>query len=189
MRLRTLLCLLAVLSVWFGMVSNSARKIRRAMTEIEKRGGHMMFADQWDFFSSGELPVRHNHPYAPFVHWIRNLIGPEFFASIAAVTVTTAGDDLAFLDMVPRLKALSVEKSTVSDSGLSAIENQTELIYLWLDDTRISDTGLTHLRKMKKLEYLYIRNSLVTDAGIAALKKYLPAARICYGNEPEQKFQ
>ena len=159
------------------------------MTEIEKRDGYAMFADQWSFSSGGDLPARKNSPAPPLVRYIRSLIGPEYFSSIAGLTVMTAGDDLAFLNVVPHLKVLSLEKSTVSDEGLSAIENQTTLIYLWLDDTNISDKGLTHLRKMKKLEYIYIRNSRVTDAGVAALKRHLPGARICYGNEPEQKFQ
>src|SRR5262245_5883460 len=107
MRLRTLLFLLAALSVWFGIVSNSARQTKTAMVEIEKRGGYMMFADQWNFSSGGDLPARRNKPVPALVRYIRSLIGPEYFSHIAGLTVTTAGDDLAFLNVVPHLKVLS----------------------------------------------------------------------------------
>src|SRR6478609_1021020 len=89
MRLRTLLFLLAALSVWFGIVSNSARQTRKAMTEIEKRDGYAMFADQWSFSSGGDLPARKNSPAPPLVRYIRSLIGPEYFSSIAGLTVMT----------------------------------------------------------------------------------------------------
>jgi hypothetical protein len=189
LRLRTLLLVVAVFSIWFGFESNKARRVRLAIAEIEKRRGWIMYSDEWDMSAGGELPIRHGSSTPPPLQWLRGWIGTEYFAGISGVTVTTAGNDLAFLDLMPRLKSLSIEKSTVTDDGLAAIAGQSDLIYLWLDDTRISDAGLLHLRQMKRLKYLYIRNSLVTDAGIAALKRELPRVRICYGTIPEHKIR
>lgn len=187
--LRTLLLAITALSVWLAVETNNARQRRHAIVEIQNRGGHIMYADEWEMFSGGDIPKQHRTSLPVAVQWLRDMLGKEYFVRISGVGVMTAGDDLAFLNMVPHLSSLSIERSAVTDDGLVGIENQTDLIYLWLDDTQVGDKGLDHLRKMKNLKYLYIRNSLVTDVGITQLKKRLPHARICYGNELEHKIQ
>jgi hypothetical protein len=53
--------------------------------------------------------------------------------------VQIAGNDLGFLHLLPKLEILSLEKSNITDQGLSAIASQIRLKFLWLDDTQITD--------------------------------------------------
>jgi hypothetical protein len=180
-RLRTLLLALTAAAVWLGVETNRARNQRQAVAIVQRLEGHIYYDYQWDMHTDFQgIPTRRVGAAPPGPAWLRELVGEDLLVRVTGVSVPTAGDNLKFLKLLPKLHLLSVEKSTVTDDGLDAIENQTSLRYLWLEDTGISDAGLAHLRRMKSLQRLYLYNTNVTEAGVAALKRDLPDTRIHY---------
>jgi Leucine Rich repeat len=197
--LRSLLVLFTLLAVWLAIVANRAREQRRIVTALSQSPGAMLMYDyEWDVSAGGEIPRPRPLGPPPGPSWLRSWLGDEYFTTVIGLFLTggkgegetvPTKEQLKLVHDLRGLRVLSLEKSSITDAGLSAIADQTDLVYLWLDDTAISDSGLAHLRQMRNLKYLYIRNSRVTDAGIDALKQDLPGARICYGNEGVQKIK
>ena len=197
--LRSLLVLFTLLAVWFAIVANRAREQRRIVSALSQWPEAMILYDyEWDLSAGGEIPKPRPLGPPPGPAWLRNWLGDEYFVSAIGLFLTggdgQAGrvptqEQLELVRDLRGLKVLSFETSSITDSGLAAIADQTELVYLWVDDTAISDAGLAHLGRMHNLKYLYLRNSRVTDAGIDALKRDLPGARICYGKDGQQKIK
>ncbi len=197
--LRSLLVLFTLLAVWMGIIANRAREQRRIVAALSQYPGAMILYDhEWDLSAGGEIPKRRPLGPPPGPPWLRNRLGDEYFVTVIGLFLTgnwdqkSPGPDRGALELLrdlPRLRVLSLEKSSITDADLAAIADQTDLIYLWLDDTAISDAGLVHLRRMRRLKFLYIRNSNVTDAGIDALKRDLPQVRICYGRGSPNKLK
>jgi Leucine-rich repeat (LRR) protein len=79
-------------------------------------------------------------------------------------------DDLAHLEVFPRLQSLSLDETQVTDVGLVHLERLTNLTDLDLDETTIGDAGLAHLKGLVNLRKLTLTHTRVTDAGLAHLK-------------------
>lgn len=197
--LRSLLVLFTLLALWMAIVANRAREQRRIVTALSQCPGAMVMYDyEWDLSAGGEIPRPRPLGPPPGPPWLRDWLGDEYFMTVIGLFLTggkgeseraPTKEQLKLVHDLRSLRVLSLEKSSITDSGLVAIADQTGLVYLWLDDTLISDAGLIHLRRMYNLKYLYIRNARVTDTGIDALKRDLPGARICYGNHGVQKIK
>jgi hypothetical protein len=175
------------LAMWVAIVANRAREQRRAVSAIQDMKGQVLYDHDWDMTGASEIPwPRPPGSARPGPEWLRKRLGEEYFFRVAGVFVhgdlggASLQGRLAPLRSLRGLKAVSLEKSNVTDEELEVLANQTELIYLWLDDTQISDAGLVHLRKLKQLKFLYMRNTNVTERGVDALKHELPDSRICF---------
>jgi hypothetical protein len=90
-----------------------------------------------------------------------------------------ASDDLlARLVWFDRLRELSLERTEVTDAGLSHLTGVKPLHRLSLRGSPITDVGLLHLARMPRLQEIDLRETRVTAAGIAALRRALPDAKI-----------
>jgi hypothetical protein len=107
----------------------------------------------------------------------RSDVGDRAMATIATFTrlktldlqhtrITDAG-----LSRLSRLKLnwLYLDGTKITDDGLKAIENMTDMQYLFLADTPIDDAGLAHLAKFKHLQILAVGGTRVTPSGLRRL--------------------
>ena len=66
----------------------------------------------------------------------------------------------------PKLQAIDLGGTKITDSGLEYFKSLTRLTYLGLGETQITDTGLAHLKDLNQLRELNLYNTRVTDAGL-----------------------
>ena len=76
------------------------------------------------------------------------------------------------------LEVLELDKTLVSDIGLSYIQGLINLVELNLNDNNITDQGLSYLKKLPKLWQLNLTDTKVTEDGVKDLVKALPNIRI-----------
>ena len=83
--------------------------------------------------------------------------------------------DLEILSKLPKLEALLLDGSEVTDSGLAHIARVESLANLHLTTpdrpSRITDMGLSHLANVKKLEGLWLSVDNLTETGFGRLSK------------------
>jgi Leucine-rich repeat (LRR) protein len=74
--------------------------------------------------------------------------------------------------------SLYVNDSEITDAGLAAVSQISQITSIYAYRTGITDAGLKHLETMKGLSSLSITNTKVTPAGVKALQTALPECRI-----------
>jgi hypothetical protein len=163
---RTMLCVLFVVSALLGWWVNKALEQRRAIAEIRNVGGWVLY----DFQEAMSIPLRPK--------WVRERFGDDLFADAASVTLagyidkpkTRASD--ATLEQVARLTALqslSIDSEAITDKGLESIASLKSLRELEIDSCPITDKGLRAIANLKSLRELEIDSCPITDAGLAAI--------------------
>jgi Leucine-rich repeat (LRR) protein len=70
----------------------------------------------------------------------------------------------------PRLKALSLNSTKITDKGLASLEKLPNLTVLQLMHTDITDAGLAHVATLSRLEYLLLSNTNISDQGLEFVK-------------------
>jgi hypothetical protein len=190
--LRMLLLVTAIIAVWVDAQVHHAKRIKRAVAELQSVKAEIIY--DYEFGDDPLYPplwahLANENPTAP--KWIRSIFGDEYFVEISDVTITDATDDLRFLDDLPNLQALSLERSAITDAALPHLKSLSKLRWLWLDKTAVTDQGLHELESLKNLRYLYMPDTRVTQQGAKALKRALPNVTILYGangNQVEGEF-
>jgi len=71
----------------------------------------------------------------------------------------------------PRLQALELEGTNVTDAGLVHLEGLARLKKLSLINTVITDKGLAHLKGLTQLQVLDLSATKITDKGLGNLKE------------------
>jgi len=157
--------------LWIGLLAavlalvaaglQSGRPIYRqiaAIREIERLGGTV----QYD-------------PRGP--QWLRDHFGDErmrLFDAVVGVdlhgTETTDATLSYLVNRLPGLQKLVLDKTQVTNRGLSFLTDMPKLEWLSLKDTQVGDVGLAHLKSITTLFALDLTNTHVTDAGLAHLK-------------------
>lgn len=77
---------------------------------------------------------------------------------------------LAHLAVVPGLRLLALPDTIVSDAGLVHLKSLPELRLLALGGSRVTDRGLANLETLSRLEALRLEGTGVTDAGLIHLR-------------------
>ncbi len=78
--------------------------------------------------------------------------------------------DLASLEGLRRLRALSLRGSAITDAGLKHLEGLTQLRELDLSCTKVTDDGLEHLKGLTNLRILALEYTRVAGAGLRCLQ-------------------
>jgi len=108
--------------------------------------------------------------------WLRQYIGDYWMSYFDDVVQVRLNDHratdatLVWLKRLPRLGALSLDRSNVSDEGLVYLKNLHGLSALSLAQTQATDAGLAHLSELVGLQMLVLDNTSVTDAGLSHLE-------------------
>jgi hypothetical protein len=175
--LRSLLLVMFLASLgmsWVAVRMKRAREEREAVEEIKRFGGYVRYdyEEKYSFesqHSKTPLPV----PGPPGPAWLRNLLGEDFFATVAYVGFSTASNNasLEHLKGLTQLKKLDLQCSQITDAGLEHLTGLSRLETLDLYDTRITDTGLERLKGMANLQTLSLGRTKVTDTGLERLKE------------------
>jgi len=82
------------------------------------------------------------------------------------------------LERLPNLRSLVLNRTTISDVGLEALENLQTLDGLYLSGTSVSDVAVERLKRLHGLTRLGLQGTQVTDAGVEELRRALPNCEI-----------
>jgi hypothetical protein len=206
-RLRTLLIVLTIISIWLGFRVNAARQQARAVAEIGKqRLGHVVY----DF----ELNAKTGQAQSWVPGWILSRTGPDLFHDVVDVKMDLLNDhgpaDATLivsnmrrqLASLPRLKRLTVmvapEASegcmeavshsagleflrcwNATDAGVAHLNRLRHLTFVGLDNAKLTDESLRTLGRMPQLEWLSLQNNHFTDDGLAHLSNLKCLRRLC----------
>jgi len=77
--LRTMLVLVAVLSVLLAWNMNQVRQQRKALARVRELGGAVVYDYQYHYVST--KPIIENDARPPGPRWLRDLIGDDYFMS------------------------------------------------------------------------------------------------------------
>jgi Leucine-rich repeat (LRR) protein len=82
---------------------------------------------------------------------------------------------LIFLEGLPKLKRLNLDKCNVGDKGMKSVGKLTNLEYLHIGSTQVTDDGLKELHGLKNLKEIVLTfASGVSDTGVEELQAALP---------------
>jgi hypothetical protein len=186
-RLRTLMVLLTIASVFLGWQSKRARDQKAAVAAILRIGGTVRYTFQ---FADDGAFQEDFQPAAP--RWLRRLAGEDFFVTVCDVSLykswlsnsvsnsyywnrfSREGTDievtdemLAHLKRLPRLTRLFIH-STTPDAGLETIGAFSQLERL--NYLAVTDAGVAHVVRLANLKHLSL-NGPLSDRAVAELAR------------------
>jgi hypothetical protein len=170
--LRGLLVLVAICSVWFGIVFSRAREQARAVAAIKAVGGQVyydyQFADWYNINYSAKSPTP---------TWFLDAVGIDFVHEVDGVRFEQriTDDDLAALESLPQIRILWIQAGKITNRGLGRLGALTQLQSLLIsstseDSSGFDDSGLTQLRSLHGLRLLGILGTKISDNGLQSLK-------------------
>jgi hypothetical protein len=164
--LGSMLLLMTVFGVWFGIRMDRARRQERAVAALGERGG--VSYDSVFVNMSNPKQFMKTAPYGP--KWLRAVVSDNFFDRVRGVYLyeSTTDADLENLKDLPDVESLIIASSLVTDAGVARLKHASALKELILDCPGVSDAGLLHLRSLQKLRHLELLCS-ATDAGMIHL--------------------
>ena len=200
--LLVLMVVVAILGSWLAAEKQQARQQRNAVAAIRALGAEVIYDYEREWHSRPRFSAALNGPpVPPGPAWARRLLGDDFFACVLMVGYRKppfsihgwgpnpiTDDCLEQVAKLPRLGALDLEGSGVSDEGLKVIKGLGELRDLKLAHTSITDRGLGHVAKVADLQALDLDWTQVTDAGLeklAQLRGLRYLRLVCTATTPE----
>ena len=85
---------------------------------------------------------------------------------------------MAWVAQLPKLEALNLNYTPVSDAGIALLSKNTAFSELKLDRTDLTDKSLSWLTGQKNLKYLDLYHTQLSEQGFNSVKKALPKAQI-----------
>ena len=171
-RLQTLLAVMLVLCVglaWFANTLQRAQRQRRAVAEIIQLGGWVKY--DYEISPVGSGFARGAEPSEP--KWLLRWLGRDFFHGVVYAAFCNrselADDDLAWLEDLPRLTGLSIDRGQITDAGLAHVAKLSRLQNLTLAQIEITDAGLDELSDLKQLQSLNLFGTRINGSGLDCL--------------------
>lgn len=183
--LRTLLVLVTVFGVWFGIYMHRVRRQKDAVQAIREFGGWV----HYDFQELPKKPLEFDPRAKPWIpEWLLSPFGEDFFFNVAEVNLVYETDSgkrkencnltngaLSQLNAFPELRQLCLKETQATDDDLRIVGTLKSLkrLYFW-DAKHITDAGVSHLSGLRNLENVHLSFSQISDDGLHILSK-LPA--------------
>ena len=168
--LGSMLLLMTVFGVWFGMRMDRARRQARAVAVLRERGD-IVYESAFNHRSLRSLPKK-KPSWRP--KWLRAIVGDDFFDCVYAAYLyrSPSDDDLEYLRDLPDLETLIIDFSQVTVRGLQHVRALRHLKELSLGHNNLTDADLVHLEPLQELRHLSIFCSMSDEAfdSIAALE-------------------
>ena len=167
--LRTMMLLVAVVAVPLAGKFNRVRNQRAVVAEVADLNGQVIYDYQLGFKEPARQTVE-----PPGPRWLRELLGDDFFATVARIDiedVPVTGATLALIATLPDLQQLGLTSNQINVTGLRHLAKLNKLEGLGLQSTSITDSSLAHLAELKGLKYLTLEGSLITDSGLVQVAK------------------
>jgi hypothetical protein len=178
-RLRTLLVLLTLASIWLAMHVNAARRQQKAVAAIREYGGWMRYDFQ---FPSGEFSHQDFDQKAgsPVPAWLLQRFGIDMFHDVVQVSLNYSEDSgkreengnqtdkaIVWLPDFPKLRVLLLQGNQIRDESMAhlAALRYLECLMMW-DAHGISDNGIVHLQDLEHLKYIHLSESKITDRSL-----------------------
>jgi hypothetical protein len=96
--------------------------------------------------------------------------------SLEQSRVSDAG--LRALPVLPRLRCLDLDGTSITDRALEWVAEQPALEELWLEQTVVSDVGLSSLQGLRSLRSISLLDTEVTVEGVNALRATHPTIEV-----------
>lgn len=164
-RLRTLLVLLTISSIWIGLVAHHARLQRNAVAAFRSQGLKVFYDNQLMGEQIYTFPIVHE--------WLTDILGSDYFH---AAQFVVSGDgrpvtdsDMALFAALPELKRILLYDCPISSVGLQHLERLRNVEILTLLNTNLTDESLAVLVKMNSLRSLKLGSTGITDEGLKCL--------------------
>ena len=184
--LRSLLLLVVVVALpcsWLAVERGKAKEQEAMVKVIETTGGRVKYDYQpWE--DSGFVP---DSSESPGPAWLRATLGDDFLAHVAFVSFSQSRDSdhlLEPLKELPKLQALDLTMSEITDAGLERLEGATRLTRLWLRYTNVTNRGLKHLQGLTQLHELALSGADVSDAGLEHVQGLTGTGNTVAGRHP-----
>ena len=169
---RTVVILIAALSVWLGLRVNAARRQRAAVAAIHSLGGRVHYDFQFKRSVNGREFVDPKSPL-PYPDWLGPLaerVMPPRVFSVSLRDTAATDRDLELLRSLPHIRNLDLARTNITDKGLEIVGRQSQLRSLTLLGPKFGDDGVSHLRHLR-LERLSLWKTTVTDRGVRHLRE------------------
>jgi hypothetical protein len=181
-RLRSLFLVVAIICAplaWLSWIMQMKRTEREAVAALERLGGEVLY--DWQV---GEdlLPLKAPTPRGPA--WLRTVFGDDILTRPLVVSLPSEwvfansasdgaiGDnDLGLLEDLPRLRALTVYSSNVTDDGLKVLARLTGIQRLSLLTPRITVATLAELQLLPELDTLSLSHCKLSGEDILHVSK------------------
>lgn len=168
--LRALLIGLTIFACWQSPLINRARRQREVVAAIKEAGGSVVY--DYQRARNGAL-LPDSQPKTP--KRLRAVLGDDLFCDVIEVDLNRAKIDdewVARLNGLPKLQALNLAGTPISDAGIESLHALAHLKRAALDETAVTDRSLAHLARVSPhLETLSIGGAGITDAGLAEIAK------------------
>ncbi len=135
---------------------------------------------EWQISAPGVLRPNATQP-GP--HWLRQLLGNDFFQDAFWVKVSNDGE-IEQVKRLSRLQELSANGARLDDAAMAHISTLVELRDLRLTDTNVSDTGLQYLAGLSRLQRLTLKGTRITDAALKHLEGLTRLQELDLSGEP-----
>ena len=111
---------------------------------------------------------------------LRRLAGLSGLQALNLIGCPTFNDDdlLALRPALRRLKGIALVETAVTDAGLSAIQDSSDLTDLVLFGPKISDVAMEHIVTLLKIQRLDLSFTQISDRGLAKLSSQLDLIRL-----------
>ena len=140
--LLSLLILITAFGVWFGVSSNRAGKLRRAVEALSNAGCRIGYDFQYD----GLRSIANLKPPGP--EYLRKLLGDEHFVDVVNLSFQsnerTTNQDLEYIKDLPNVRRLDLDYTVVDE--IEPVKHLARLQWLDLEETKISSDDLRHLK-------------------------------------------
>ena len=177
--LRLLLVLVVIVALpcsWLAVEMRKAGEQKAAVERLRALGAWIWY----DHEPEKGNPFAAVEPPGPAL--LRSLLGDDFFADVAGVSVQDDTDvtdaDFEPLRQFARLQELALVSPRITDATFAHIKRLTELRRMLLRSSQVTDGGLKNLTGMACLELLDLSRTKVTSAGVAKLQQALPNCKI-----------
>lgn len=173
-RLKTLLALVTLLSLYLGWHVYSTNRQKQAVGAIRNLGGWVYYDfqivdDKFDPNGQSWVPER-----------IRSRLGVDFFHSVVQVNMVynddgkarldnnqTSGDAMRYVGQLKDVEVLLLKEGQATDENLQYVAGLPRLrrLYMW-DAANVSDFGIQQLGKLKNLKYVHCSEARLTDVSL-----------------------
>lgn len=163
-----LMLLVLVVGGCLGLLLHRAQSQRIEVEAIRKSGGKVLYQWQWKESSV----VSNSRPRGP--QWLLDRIGVDYTNDVVYVELPRMGTDADLARIVkrfPRLLGLSLDRTTVTDEGLTCLAGLTNLQFLDLANTSVTNRGLGHLADLPGLQMLNLKHTRISDDGLRSLDR------------------
>jgi hypothetical protein len=173
-RLRTLLIVVTVLSLYLGWLVHRAKEQCATVAAIQDLGGWIYY----DFQIVNDRYDPNASSWAP--EWLRRHLGIDFFHDVVQVNMVynedgpqrldnaiTTDASAKFIARLPRVELLGLKEGQATDSALRELSNLRRLhqLYMW-DAAQVTDAGIAELRHLTQLKHVHCSNAQLTDESL-----------------------